>query len=85
MSHPNHLSVDYPVAGDTWLDINSQVLLTITHVSDTGVIYYMDRINKGCIEKRKATLDAYRQLLNRYGLTIPTTATDKYIKAYGPT
>lgn len=83
MSHPNNLSDEYPCQGDTWQNSVGKDCLTVTLVAPTGVIYYMKGLLFGSIKKHKATLEAFQQDLNRYGLDKPNYCTDKYVTQYG--
>lgn len=85
MSHPDNLSDEYPCQGDTWQNAEGYDCLTVTLVAPTGVIYYMKGISFGCVKKHKATLEAFKQDLERYRLGKPHYATRAYIALYGAT
>jgi hypothetical protein len=83
MSHPNNLSDEYPCQGDTWQNTEGTDCLTVTLVSPLGVIHYMKGIGFGSVKKHRATVDAFKKDLERYGLDKPHYCTDKYVKMHG--
>lgn len=85
MSHPNELSEDYPMQGDTWKNAMGKDCLTVTLVTPTGFIHYIKGIHRGVFDKERVTLETFKQDLIRFGLGIPAYCTTRYIRTHGLT
>jgi hypothetical protein len=83
MAHPANLSDDYPLQGDTWLNSDGSVAISVLIVSPAGTIYWFFGEDHNSIKRYMGTLQDFQNALKERNLDKPTTCTLEYVRRFG--